>query len=421
MSKRQRNLESRPVTHADTLSGRRILLGVTGSIAAYKSIDLLRRLQERGAEVRVAMTRNAARFVSPLTFETLSHRQVLCDEFSGGTQPEIGHISITDNLDLALIAPATANIIGKAAAGIADDALSTALLALECPLLMAPSMNDRMYRSLAVQSNIRILQSRGVRFLEPETGKLACGTIGQGRLADMESILHSLASIFSKKDLTGVSLLITAGPTREPIDAVRFISNPSTGKMGYALATVARDRGANVLLVTGPVHITPPRGVRIINVTTAEEMRRVVRENVAEAHVVIMSAAVSDFKPVISSDRKIKKESASLALQLERTTDILQELGSSAGRGKRILVGFAAETDDVLQHATKKLQEKNLDIIVANDLTQTGSGFGSDNNSVTILEKTGGKTEIPLKPKEEIAAVILDKIVELKANKGFLP
>ena len=405
--------------HNNMLSGKRILLGVTGSIAAYKAVDILRRLREQGAQVRVVMTKNAARFVSRLTFETLSGSLVLCDEFADREGTGIGHIFVTEGLDLALIAPATANIIGKVAAGIADDTLTSTLLALDCPLVMAPAMNTRMYRNPVVQKNILFLKDLGTRFIEPQSGPLACGDVGPGRLADAESIIREISSLFLPKDFPGATVLITAGPTRESIDAVRYISNPSTGKMGYALAAAARDRGANVILITGPVQLASPPGVTLIPVVTAEEMRTAVMEHVLRAHVVIMAAAVSDFKPVVFSDRKVKKDSAPLTLQLERTRDILQELGRMAGR--RVLVGFAAETDDILQNASRKLRDKNLDLIVVNDLLKKGSGFGADTNAVTMIDRSGTVTDIPTSAKSEIASRIFDNILELMANKGILP
>ena len=395
------------------VSGKRVLLGVTGSIAAYKAVDILRRLTEQGAEVRVVMTKNATRFISPLTFETLSGKPVLCDEFQDWEKKSIGHIDVAKDQDLALVAPATANVIGKVAAGIADDALTTTLMAVECPVVMAPAMNDRMYRNPVLQKNIQFLKEQGVRFIEPEEGPLACGTAGQGRLADPASIVREISSILSPQDLAGISMLITAGPTREQIDRVRFISNPSSGKMGYALADAARNRGAQVVLISGPSNLPPPRGVKVVRVISADDMYRAVMEHADGTHVIIMAAAVSDFKPAVSTDRKIKKREAPTALKLEPTRDILLKLGKT--KGKRFLVGFAAETDNLHQNAVKKLKEKKLDMIVANDLTRAGAGFDTDTNSVTIIDRTGRSTELPIMPKSQIAAQILDKIVELKA------
>jgi phosphopantothenoylcysteine decarboxylase/phosphopantothenate--cysteine ligase len=392
----------------NVLSGKRILLGVSGSIAVYKAVDILRRLMERGAEVHVVMTKNAERFVPRLTFEVLSHRPVFCEEFNDYNRAAIGHIEFTDSLDLALIAPATANIIGKIAAGIADDALTSAVMALGCPLLIAPAMNERMYRNTVLQRNITMLKDLGVRFADPGIGSLACGVVGQGRLAETEQIIAEISLSLSPRDLAGKTFLITAGPTRERIDAVRFISNSSTGKMGYALAEAARDRGADVILISGPTSLAPPKGVKHVSVASAKQMHDAVMAHVDLSHVVIMAAAVSDFRPVRTSDSKIKKEEAPAVLTLERTDDILLKLGKNPG--KRLLVGFAAETDDPEQNAVRKLKEKNLDLIIANDLRKDGAGFGSDTNAVIIIDRSGKKIELPLMSKLHIAAHIIDAV-----------
>jgi phosphopantothenoylcysteine decarboxylase / phosphopantothenate---cysteine ligase len=392
------------------LAGKRILLGVSGSIAAYKAVDLLRRLREQGAEVRVSMTKHATHFVSRLTFATLSGLPVLIDEFADGEQIPIGHIDITDRLDAALIAPATANIIGKIASGIADDALTSALVALECPLVIAPAMNNRMYNNPIVQRNIASLKEIGVRFIEPEEGNLACGTTGQGRLAETERIIGEFSSLFLPQDLAGRTVLVTAGPTREAIDAVRFISNPSTGKMGYAIAAAARDRGADVILVSGPSQIDPPVGVKFIPVVSAMEMHAAVFNQFPQCDIVIMAAAVSDFKPSQVSDRKIKKDEAPDLLKLERTRDILKELGNLAI--KPILVGFAAETDDLERNALRKIKDKNLDMVVVNDLLRSGSGFAVDTNAVTIIDRTGKRQELPTMTKTDAARIIVNSIVK---------
>jgi phosphopantothenoylcysteine decarboxylase/phosphopantothenate--cysteine ligase len=398
------------VEQRDPLTGRLILLGVTGSIAAYKAVELVRRLRDRGADVRVAMTKHAAEFVSRLTFETLSGHPVLCEEFGRAEQTAIGHIEITDGLDLAIVAPATANLIGKLAAGIADDSLTTALLAIDCPLVIAPAMNSRMYRNPVLKRNIGILAELGVRFVEPECGNLACGVVGEGRLADTDRIIQEIASLFVSKDLAGQTVLVTAGPTREAIDAVRFISNPSTGKMGYALAAAARDRGADVILVTGPTDLQPPRGVKAIPVVSAADMLHAVKEQARSSSIVLMAAAVSDFTPSRSFDRKIKKDQAPTSLELTRTTDILKELGSA--KEHRLLVGFAAETDDVERNAVKKMQDKNLDLIVVNDILRSGAGFGTDTNAVTIIDRSGKRTELATMPKSDIARHIMSAVVE---------
>jgi phosphopantothenoylcysteine decarboxylase/phosphopantothenate--cysteine ligase len=396
---------------SNLLSGKRILLGVSGSIAVYKAVDILRRLTERGAEVHVVMTKNAERFVPRLTFEVLSRRPVFCEEFNDYNRAAIGHIEFTDSLDLALIAPATANVIGKIAAGIADDALTSAIMALTCPFLIAPAMNERMYRNPVLQRNIKILKELGVRFVDPGTGSLACGVVGQGRLADTEQIIAEVASALLPRDLVGRTFLITAGPTREHIDAVRFISNPSSGKMGYALAEAARSRGADVILISGPTSLPPPKGAKRVSVVSAKQMYDAVMAHVDLSHVVIMAAAVSDFRPVRTTDRKIKKEEAPATISLEPTDDILMTLGKT--RQDRLLVGFAAETDDVEQNAIKKLKEKNLDLIVLNDLLRTGAGFDSDTNAVMIIDRAGNKCELPVMPKTKIAAHIIEAITVL--------
>lgn len=397
-----------------TLDGKRILLGVSGSIAAYKAVDVLRRLMEQGADVIVIMTKNAERFVSRLTFQTLSGNQVPDPVFQDWNQPGVGHVDITNGLDIALVAPATANIIGKVASGIADDTLTTTLLAIDCPLIMAPAMNDRMFRNQSVTRNISLLREQGVQFVEPGTGSLACGTVGQGRLADTDLILQAVSNVLPAGDLAGVSVLVTAGPTREQIDAVRFISNPSTGKMGFALADAARRRGADVILVTGTTEIKPPSGLNVISVKSAADMHRAVMEHAGQCGIVIMAAAVSDFKPVSSSDRKIKKQDAPLALQLERTEDILASV--SRMPGKRLLVGFAAETDDLEQNAVKKLKDKNLDLIVANNLLNEGAGFACDTNTVTLFGRSGSRMELPLMPKSRVADHIMDAVISIRKN-----
>lgn len=394
------------------LNGKKILLGVSGSIAAYKAIDVLRRMQDHGAVVRVVMTRNASRFVSPLTFETLSGNPVPSADFQEREQSGIGHIEMTEGLDAALIAPATANVIGKIASGIADDTLTTTLLALNCPLILAPAMNDRMYRNLVVQKNIYFLKQQGVRFVEPGVGQLACGTAGQGRLADLDAILREVISALPTGDLAGLRILVTAGPTREQIDPVRFISNPSTGKMGFALAAAAKARGAEVVLVSGPTTIKPPQGITVTNVISAAEMSRAAMNEAVRTDIVIMAAAVSDFRPKAAFERKIKKEEAASVIELERTEDILTAM--SRLPGKRMIVGFAAETHDIEENARKKLKSKNLDLIVANDLSQQGAGFGTDTNSVIMIERSGARNQIPTTTKAEVADRILDKIVELR-------
>ena len=358
------------------LTGKRVLLGVSGGIAVYKAVEVMRRLVEQGAEVRVVMTRNAARFVAPLTFAALSGRPVLTDEFTDAAWGPMGHIAVTDGIDLALVVPATANIIGKAAAGIADDALSTALLAADCPLVMAPAMNDRMYRSKVLRRNIESLRALGVRFMDPDTGVLACGTTGQGRLASPERILQAVSGLLSPKDLTGVCVL-----------------------------------------VTGPSELSPPGTVEVVRVATAAEMERAVLDRAGDCRIIIMAAAVSDFRPKDSVDRKVKKDDAPLVILLERTTDILESLGASGG--KRILVGFAAETNDLVRNATDKLKRKGLDLIVANNVSEAGAGFASETNKAVLIDRAGKVTDLPLMSKAELASRIMDAVVELKRNQGL--
>lgn len=399
------------------ISGMRILLGVTGGIAAFKAVDVLRRLREQDAEVRVVMTRNASRFVTPLTYSALSGLPVLTDEFTEGKWGSMGHIAVTDGLDLALVVPATANIIGKMSAGIADDVLSTVLMAAECPIIVAPAMNYRMYRNTVLQRNIADLRAVGIRFVDPETGALACGTSGPGRLASVECILQAVDAALTPKSLAGVKVLVTAGPTREPIDAVRFISNPSTGKMGYALADAARNRGAEVILISGPTQLLPPQRIELITVTTAAEMDRAVMDHAGRCQIIIMAAAVSDFRPSEISDHKIKKNTAPLQVALEPTRDILQVLGEK--KEGRMLIGFAAETDAIIANSREKLARKNLDLIIANDISSPGAGFAVDTNKAIMIDSAGTIDELPIMKKAKMAALIIDKVVELKKNQGL--
>lgn len=401
------------------LAGKNIMLGVSGSIAAYKAVELLRRMTEAGADVRVVMTKNACRFVSPLSFGALCKGQVLVDEFEDWDRSGIGHIDMSRGIDAAVIAPATANIIGKIACGIGDDTLSSTILALECPVLVAPAMNDRMFRNPAVQQNIGVLRERGARIIEPETGVLACGTEGMGRLGSIQRIIDELSYVLSPKDLAGVRVLVTAGPTREHIDPVRFISNPSTGRMGYALAEAARDRGADVILVSGPTHLARPWGVIFHSVVTAEEMRSVVMEQARDAKVVIMAAAVSDFRPRTVSGGKIKKDAAQRSIELEQTADILAGLGGE--KADRVLVGFAAETESIRENAAKKLEAKGLDMIVANEVNRTDAGFGAETNEAVIMDRFGDVQDLPLMPKQRLAQLILDKVSLLLKRQGNSP
>ena len=395
------------------LQGKTIVIGVTGGIAAYKTVELVRFLIQEGASVHVVMTRNAQEFVTPLTFQTLSKNRVITDMFELSTEVDVKHISLARKADLILIAPATANIIGKYAHGIADDFLTTMLLATKAPVFIAPAMNPEMYHHPIVQSNIASLEKNGVRFIPPGIGDTACEEIGEGRLADLQVILQELKIFFAiKKDLAGQIILVTAGPTQEPLDPMRYITNPSSGKMGYALARAAGERGAQVILISGPTSLTPPPGIAFFSVKTAQEMYGIVLRELARASIVIKAAAVADFRPKSIKEQKIKKETAEkgeLVLSLEKTPDILAEIGSR--KGDKILVGFAAETEALLENARQKMVAKNLDLIVANDVMAVGAGFGSDNNKVNIIHRDGRIEELPLLPKEQIAHLILDRVV----------
>jgi phosphopantothenoylcysteine decarboxylase/phosphopantothenate--cysteine ligase len=398
------------------LKGRKIILGVTGGIAAYKAAEFVRLLVREEAEVHVVMTRNAQEFVSPLTFQTLSKNPVISSLFSLIEEEKIGHIALADRAEMIVILPATANIIGKIAHGIADDFLSTMVMASKAPVLFVPSMNVNMYESKALQENIETLSGRGFHFMEPGEGELACGWYGKGRLADLEEILEKMKDLFTLKDLRGERILITAGPTQEPIDPVRFISNPSTGKMGYALAKMAKRRGAEVILITGVTFLpTPRKDIEVVSVRTAEEMRMTVLERAEDCTVVIKAAAVSDYRPKVTRQQKLKKTDIPFTLELERTGDILEELGKR--KRSRVLVGFAAETEGLMVNAKKKLTNKNLDFIVVNDVTKPGVGFGTDTNQVRILYSSGEEKDLPLMSKEEVSRLILDDVARLLRQK----
>lgn len=390
-----------------TLVGKRIVLGVTGSIAAYKAVGLLRALLREGAAVHVAMTQSAMKFVTPLTFEVLSGRPVSTDLFEA--HQEMEHLSLPEEADAVVIAPATANFLAKAALGLGDDLLSTMLLTAQCPLLMAPAMDGGMWTHPTVTEHVRTLRARGTVVLDPEEGPLASGRIGQGRLAVETTILEALQhAIAPRQDWRGHRLLVSAGPTQEPIDPVRFVSNRSSGKMGYALAEAAQARGAQVVLVSGPTALPAPQAIEMVSVNTAEEMSKALTQRLSWSTVVIMAAAVADFRPKQAAPQKLKKQGRTeTSLDLERTTDILAAL--STQRTSQLLVGFAAETNDLVKHAQEKLTVKGLDLIVANDVTQAGAGFGSDRNAATLIDCDGAIVELPLMPKRELADKILDK------------
>jgi phosphopantothenoylcysteine decarboxylase/phosphopantothenate--cysteine ligase len=390
-----------------------VVLGVTGCIGAYKACEVLRELQRLEVEVHVTMTEAAKRFVSPLTFEALSRHPVFHDQWEPGSG-EIRHISLADAADVLLVAPATANILGKMARGIADDTLSTLFLATKAPLVVAPAMNVNMFEHPAVQENLAILRARGATVVEPGSGYLACGWLGKGRLAETEAIVGAaMAVLRRRRDFVGETVLVTAGPTVEDIDPARFLSNRSSGRMGYRIAEAARDRGARVVLVSGPTSLAAPGGVELVAVRSAEEMRRAVVEHAAGASVVIAAAAVSDYRPAAAATSKLKKAEAGLHLDLVRTPDILKELGEA--KGERTLVGFAAETEDLVANARKKLEGKNLDLVVANDITAPGAGFGGEDNAAVLLRRDGERLEVPLVSKRELAERILDEVRALRA------
>ena len=394
--------------------GLKIVLGVTGGIAAYKAVELLRRLTDLESRVAVIMTRNAQRFIAPLTFQALTPEGVYTELFDAYRPGAMDHIQLAQWADLVVLAPATANSIGKAANGLADDLLSTFLLACPAPKLYCPAMNVRMFENPAVQANLTRLKERGGEVQEPASGLLACGDTGKGRLADLEDILEALQDLLSPKDLKGEQVLITSGCTREALDPVRFLTNYSTGKMGFALAGVAKRRGARVTLVSGPTHLPPPKGVTHLPVVTAREMEAAVLEAFPRATTVIKAAAVSDYRPERQAVQKIKKTSKKMILSLVPNPDILKQLGRL--KQGQFLVGFAAETDHLLQNAEKKLKEKNLDLMVANPIGISGAGFGSETNQVHFLYPGGRKESLPLMSKEEVAYQIFDRVLQLKGE-----
>ncbi|HGE71157.1 TPA: bifunctional phosphopantothenoylcysteine decarboxylase/phosphopantothenate--cysteine ligase CoaBC [Candidatus Poribacteria bacterium] len=394
------------------LNGKNVLLGVTGGISAYKAVEIASRLVKLGANVNVIMTKNATKLVQPLTFRYISRNPVAIDMFAEPESWKPEHISLADKADILIIAPATANIIAKLAHGIADDMLSTTALAVRCPILIAPAMNCNMLDNAIVQENIKILKDHKVEFVESEYGMLACGYEGKGRLADPEKIVQKIVNILTiKRDLEGKTILVTAGPTREALDPVRFISNRSSGKMGYAIAEVALKRGANVILITGPTNITPPDKAKVINVESALQMYDAVMSNALQADIIIMSAAVSDYRPKEFSQQKIKRDKGEITLVLEENPDILAELGKNK-RGGQIIVGFSMETENLLENSIKKLKKKNADFIVANDLSKEGAGFGTDTNIVTIISADGEVKELPLMSKHDVANAIFDFIIK---------
>ncbi len=401
------------------MNGRRILLVVSGGIAAYKVPEIVRALTRSGHEVRCVLTAAGAEFVSPLVLQSLTGNAVRQSLFDAGEEGAIGHIELADWADAVVVAPATANLLARLAHGLADDLASTVLLATRAPLLVAPAMNVNMWEHPATQANLTTLRERGVRFVGPDAGELACGWEGQGRLSPPEEIAAETGLLLGSLSLAGACVVVSAGGTREPIDAVRSLTNRSSGKMGYALAAEAALRGAEVRLISGPSHLPTPAGVERIDVETSLEMRDAVLADFERAAIVIMAAAVADFRPAEASERKIKKEDlaedAGLQLQLVRNPDILAEI--SAERGNRIVVGFAAESHDVLAAARRKLKRKGCDLLVANDISRADAGFETDENAVILLTPDGASEELPLLPKPEVAARIFDRIEKLREDR----
>ena len=397
------------------LTGREIVLGVTGGIAAYKSAELVSRLRHLGARVHVIMTRNATEFVSPLTFQTLSANQVVTDTFRAPEYWNVEHVALAKLAEVFVIAPATANIMAKMAAGIADDMLSTTVLATKAPVLLAPAMNTGMWTAEATRANIKVLHERGVRFVGPDTGMLACGDEGAGRMSEPEAVVEAICGILNrKKDMSGLKVLVTAGATRERMDPVRYMTNDSSGKMGFAVAEAARDRGADVTVVYGNVTAPVPEGVRGIRIESARDLYDVMIAETPGHHIIIQAAAVCDYRFAEQQDSKIKKaEGQKLTVTLEENPDIARAVGKIKKKGQT-LVGFAAETDHVLENAASKLEKKNLDMIVANDVTMPGAGFNVDTNIATLITREGSE-EQPLQSKRSLAEAILDKVLAIRA------
>lgn len=398
-------------------SGKTVVLGVTGGIAAYKACDLVSRLHKKGIHVRVIMTEHACEFVQPLTLEVLSGNRVVTDMFNRDFPWEVEHISLAKAADVFAVVPATANILGKYAHGVADDMLSTTLLATRAPVLFAPAMNTAMYEHPAVQENITTLKRRGCLFVEPASGHLACGDTGKGKLADVEKIEQAILDALTEKDMQGMHVTVTAGPTREAMDPVRFLSNHSTGKMGYAIARSAKMRGAEVTLISGPVALEPLDGVRMIPVTSACDMREAVMQALPQSDLVIKAAAVGDYRPATCQDDKIKKHDDDMSVSLVRNPDILAEIGEKR-RDDQVICGFSMETRDLLENSTKKLQKKNCDVIVANNLKVKGAGFAGDTNVVTLLYRNGKVEPLELMEKDSVADILLERLVALYRDKN---
>lgn len=397
------------------LKGKTVILGVTGSIAAYKAANLASMLKKQHADVHVIMTENATQFITSITFESLTGNKCLVDTFDRNFQFEVEHVALAKRADLAIVAPATANVIAKLAHGLADDMLTTTLLACTCPRLIAPAMNTRMYENPITKDNLETLRRYGFRLIEPAVGHLACGDTGAGKLPpETELLEHVLDEIAFEKDMSGLSVLVTAGPTMEAIDPVRFISNHSTGKMGYALARVCRRRGAEVTLVSGKTSLEPPFGVTLVPIQSAQEMFEEVSARAAKQDLIIKAAAVADYRPAVVADNKIKKNEDDMSIRLERTTDILAWLGGHRREGQ-VLCGFAMETEHMLEHAKEKLERKRVDMIAANNVKVAGAGFGTDTNVVTLITRQG-ITELAKMSKEEVAMRIVDELLKIRGT-----
>ncbi len=392
------------------LEGKHIVLGVTGSIAAYKTAILASMLRKKKADVTVIMTKNATNFINPITFEELTGNKCLVDTFDRNFQHSVEHVSLAKQTDVFMVAPASANVIAKAAHGIADDMLTTTLLACECPKIFAPAMNTRMYRNMVTQDNLRLLEHYHMEVITPATGYLACGDTGEGKMPEPELLLEYIIKALTPKDMAGIKVLVTAGPTMEKIDPVRFISNHSTGKMGYAVARAAMLRGAEVTLVSGRTGLTPPINVDTVDVLSAADMAGAVKERAGEADIIVKAAAVADYRPKHTADEKIKKKDDDMCIELERTEDILGFLGEHKRKGQ-FLCGFSMETENMEENSRRKLQKKNLDLIVANNLKQAGAGFGTDTNVVTLLSKEDC-VQLPMMSKEEVADRLLSYIMD---------
>jgi phosphopantothenoylcysteine decarboxylase/phosphopantothenate--cysteine ligase len=395
------------------LADKTIVLGITGSVAAYKAADIASKLTQAGAKVEVVMTEPATKFITPLTLRSITGGAVVTDMFDLVSQHNIEHIALGEVADVVIIAPATASLIAKLAVGIADDMVSLTVLATKAPVILAPAMDANMFDNPITQENLNKLKARGFTIVDPGYGRLASGKVGWGRLADVDKIISTITQVLGKSsDLKGKRMVVTAGGTQEPIDPVRHISNPSSGKMGYAIASAARDRGAKVTLVTAPTSLPEPVGVEVIRVRTAAEMKKAVVKAVAKADALIMAAAVADYQPKTVAKTKIKKETPSLTLELVRTPDIITEV-----KGDFLRVGFAAESEDIVVNAKKKLEKKQLDLIVANDITDASSGFGADTNKVTLIDRNGKVESLPLMSKREVADRILDRVVRMLGKK----